>query len=334
MEERTDTIKRVNVIIVFDKDEKNVLMCKRMKDPYKGKYNLVGGKQNSNEYELVAAYRELEEETGITVEDIRLVELMSTFYSLIDTSLEVYVGILNKDVKLVEEVNPLEWMSVNEDFFDLDKFAGEGNIGHMLEQVKIFRDKLDLNYSFDEDEKGIIYLELGKNYYNLNTEEGFAKAFDYYNKSANCNNSQGMANLGYCYKYGRGTKVDEQQAFAWFNRSASLGNYEAMMKIADYHRFGEIVTLDPTKAFNLYLEIFENIDHEDMLYYYPEIFHRLGECYLYGLGTEEDKESAEYYLSQAVTLYSDHIEDNFYYEELLSEVSDLLNKCTSSFHIS
>lgn len=33
-----------NVIAVLDRDCKNVLMCKRKKNPYQGLYNLVGGK--------------------------------------------------------------------------------------------------------------------------------------------------------------------------------------------------------------------------------------------------------------------------------------------------
>ena len=65
-------MKKFNVVIVFDKDEKNILMCKREKEPYKGKYNLVGGKVEFGEDELSAAYRELEEESGIDKEKIKL----------------------------------------------------------------------------------------------------------------------------------------------------------------------------------------------------------------------------------------------------------------------
>ena len=55
--------------------------------------------------------------------------------------MEVYYGILNKDVELVEEVNKLEWVSLNDNFFDMSKYAGEGNIGHILEEIKIFMNK-------------------------------------------------------------------------------------------------------------------------------------------------------------------------------------------------
>jgi len=135
-------MKKLNVIIVYDKDEEKILMCKRTKEPYKGKFNLVGGKVEPGENELNAAYRELEEETGITNKDIVLTNLMNFEYKMSDMELEVYVGKLNKDVNLLEEVNKLYWINKNDNFFDINKFAGEGNIGHMLYQVEIYKNKL------------------------------------------------------------------------------------------------------------------------------------------------------------------------------------------------
>ncbi|MDE6471158.1 MAG: NUDIX hydrolase [Eubacterium sp.] len=125
-------MKKLNVIMVFNKEENKILMCKRSKEPYKGMFNLVGGKVEDNEDELQAAYRELWEETGITDKDIALTHIMNFQYMLSDIELEVYAGRLNNDVELVEEVNKLYWLDRNENFFDTEKFAGEGNIGHML----------------------------------------------------------------------------------------------------------------------------------------------------------------------------------------------------------
>ena len=125
----------MNVIVVFDKDKQNILMCKRVKEPYKGKYNFVGGKIESED-NLNEAYRELNEETGITNKDIDLKYFMNLQYITFNFELEVYYGILNKNVELVEEINKLEWVSLNNNFFDLEKYAGEGNIGHILEEIK------------------------------------------------------------------------------------------------------------------------------------------------------------------------------------------------------
>ena len=135
-------MKKLNVILVYNQTGDKVLMCKRAKEPYKGKFNLVGGHVEQNEDELHAAYRELQEETGITNNDITLTHIMDFQYAMSDMELEVYTGKLNKEVKLVEEVNELCWMDKNENFFNSEKFAGEGNIGHMLKQAEIYKDKL------------------------------------------------------------------------------------------------------------------------------------------------------------------------------------------------
>ncbi len=135
-------MKKLNVILVYNKDEDKILMCKREKEPYIGKFNLVGGKVEKNETKLHAAYRELQEETGITKNDIKLTNLMNFQYELSDMELEVYVGKLNKEVNLVEEINKLYWMSKEENFFDESKFAGEGNIAHMVKQAELYKDKL------------------------------------------------------------------------------------------------------------------------------------------------------------------------------------------------
>lgn len=67
---------------------------------------------------------------------------MNFQYKISDLELEVYAGKLSKDVKLVEEINKLCWVDKNENFFDIDKFAGEGNIGHMVQELEICKDKL------------------------------------------------------------------------------------------------------------------------------------------------------------------------------------------------
>ena len=117
-------MKKYNVIVVFDKNLEKALMCKRTKEPYQGMYNLVGGKIEKENDGLNEAYRELQEETNITNNDISLVHFMNIEYITFDKLIEVYYGILNKDVNLIEEVNKLEWVSINDNFFDMNKYAG------------------------------------------------------------------------------------------------------------------------------------------------------------------------------------------------------------------
>lgn len=124
--------------MVYNQDCTKLLFCKRMKDPYKGLYNLVGGKIEKDEDGFTAAYRELNEETGLNSSQIQLNHMMDFTYYNQDCYVEVYCTILRSEAVLIEEDHPLEWLDVNENFFDDNRFAGEGNIGHMVEQVKLY----------------------------------------------------------------------------------------------------------------------------------------------------------------------------------------------------
>lgn len=137
-----------NVLMIYNKEMDKLLMCKRLRNPYKGLSNLVGGKIEHGETGITAAYRELFEETGISSKDIVLHHLMDFKYYIQECYVEVYVGKLKYDIAVFGDENALYWSDLNEDFFDMSVFAGEGNIGHMIEQVKmaenqIFIDHLD-----------------------------------------------------------------------------------------------------------------------------------------------------------------------------------------------
>ncbi len=130
-------MKKMNVIVIFNKEKTHTLMCQRTKEPYIGMYNLVGGKIEKENDSLNEAYRELYEETNIKKDDVKLIHFMNLSYVKWEKELEVYYGILNKEVTLVEEVNKLKWVPINNNFFDMNKYAGEGNIGHIIEEIKI-----------------------------------------------------------------------------------------------------------------------------------------------------------------------------------------------------
>lgn len=126
-------MRHLNCSVVFNKQKDQVLFCKRAREPFKGLYNFVGGKVEPGERSFDAAYRELLEETGIGKDKIRLYRLMDLTYYEQDYVLEIYVGQLqNDDVQLREEVNPLEWLPLTEDFTDSDRFAGDQNIAHII----------------------------------------------------------------------------------------------------------------------------------------------------------------------------------------------------------
>ena len=126
-------MKLYNLIMILNPTKDKVLMCLRNKEPYKGLYNFIGGKIEKDEEYLTSAYRELFEETGIKRTDVSLKPFIDYTWHMLDMSMYVYIGKLNKEVKLVEEVHKLFWVDINEDFFNMNKYAGEGNIGHMVQ---------------------------------------------------------------------------------------------------------------------------------------------------------------------------------------------------------
>lgn len=139
-------MKRFNCIVVFNDDKTKLLFCKRTKEPFKGCYNFVGGKIEDGEDSMSAAYRELYEETGISSNEIRLFHFMDFTYYHQNFILELYVGKLAVRKELVEEVNPLEWLSLTEDFADPEKFAGDQNIAHIV--------NVALKYPLEEGKHG------------------------------------------------------------------------------------------------------------------------------------------------------------------------------------
>ena len=131
-------MRKLNLIVVFNTNLDKVLFCIRAKEPYKGLYNFVGGKVEENESNDNAAYRELFEETGIASKDIKLDHFMDLNYFKYENNIQVYYGILEKNVKLVEEKNKLEWLPINDELLNIKKFAGNYNIAHIIEQIKVY----------------------------------------------------------------------------------------------------------------------------------------------------------------------------------------------------
>ena len=126
----------MNIIAVIDHTGGKMLMCRRRKNPYMGMYNLVGGKIEPGEESAHAAYRELSEETGITDQEISLLHFCDFTYYTFEIRLEVWFGKLRAPFEVHGDENDLIWMNLREDFFDMKRFAGEGNIGHIVEELR------------------------------------------------------------------------------------------------------------------------------------------------------------------------------------------------------
>lgn len=131
-------MRKLNLIVVFNKNLEKVLFCIRAKEPYKGMYNFVGGKVEDGESNEEAAYRELFEETGISSKDIELDRFMDINYFKYENNIQVFYGILKCEVNLVEEKNKLEWVEINDELLNTEKFAGNYNIPHIIRQIKVY----------------------------------------------------------------------------------------------------------------------------------------------------------------------------------------------------
>ena len=139
MAEKEPTLPAFNCIMVFSPQKDKLLLCQRRKNPYKGLNNLVGGKIEPGEDGLAAAYRELWEETGLEQKDITLRHMMDfTYYIGGPCRVEIYVGRLQAEKPVQGEENELFWSDLDKNFFDSTVYAGEGNIGHMMELVHLY----------------------------------------------------------------------------------------------------------------------------------------------------------------------------------------------------
>lgn len=120
--------------IVFNKARTKVLMCYHEKQHA---YNFIGGKQEEGESENATSYRELQEETGITMNSIDLYfvrrESVTTGYGSV-WSMYITAGILKEDFEVVEEKNKLLWVDITEREFLLKAF-GYGNCFTFLNEA-------------------------------------------------------------------------------------------------------------------------------------------------------------------------------------------------------
>jgi 8-oxo-dGTP diphosphatase len=66
----------IGVGLIIRRDDGRVLMCRRLKAPEAGHWNIVGGKIDKMELAIDAARREAEEETGLKIGEIRFLCLV------------------------------------------------------------------------------------------------------------------------------------------------------------------------------------------------------------------------------------------------------------------
>ncbi len=132
-------MKKFVVIFLFTKDYKKVLMVKRNKPPYKNCWNGIGGKIEENETEIQATIRECYEETGIQLNNPKL--LVTCIYPETNkmnkgTNLSVLYDFIEEVPVKSNYEGMYEWKDIK---FALDfnnkNLAGLANISQFVKEI-------------------------------------------------------------------------------------------------------------------------------------------------------------------------------------------------------
>ena len=126
--------------LIFNKEQNKILLFNVEDRDY---YLLPGGRIEEKENSLEAIKRELKEELDWSIEDIHFLSLSEEFVGENHQINIIYLAKIEKEIDIDsfkgqegEWIN-FKWVNINDKFFDMEKYAGEGNIGHIIEEIKI-----------------------------------------------------------------------------------------------------------------------------------------------------------------------------------------------------
>ena len=146
---------------------------------------------------------------------------------------------------------------------------------------------------------GAAACNLGSLYYTGSIgEQSYKKAQEYYEIAADYGNEQAIENLGYCHYYGRNGEVNYQKAFEYFSKGAFINRGVSLYKIGDMYKNGYYVKKDEAEAFKIYnrcIDMIPNEDKEIVAEYNADVYVRYADCFLNGIGTEQDVMAALYW---------------------------------------
>ena len=151
----------------------------------------------------------------------------------------------------------------------------------------------------------------------------------YYRIAASMGNVQSLANLGYCYYYGRGCEKDLKLAFAYFKMAARFKNTDALYKLSTMYEHGKGVKKNDEIAEYYLMTAFHSLNElpEVARLDYPSVLFAMGKRFL-TIGEEEgDYEVAYTLLRGAQEGYEFQINQGcHYYEKMLAEVEEILQR--------
>jgi hypothetical protein len=122
----------------------------------------------------------------------------------------------------------------------------------------------------------------------------YAKAMEWFIKSANLGYSEAMNDIGYMYNNGQGVSTDHAKAMEWYTKAANLGSAVAMYNIGYMYMYGEGVSTDYAKAMEWYIKS-TNLG-------YSRAMNNIGVMYYNGMGVEKDISKAVEWWQKAAAL--------------------------------
>lgn len=153
--------------LAFIKKDNNILMINRVKQPWKGMWNGVGGKRNKSESAKDCILREIQEETGIFLNESKIIDkgvcTWNNDFTAIDSGLHLFLVNLDNDFNLSTPLKTdegiLEWKDFNW-INDKDNLGVCYNIPYFLENVCYAKERFHYRCTFD-----------GNNLVNVKVEE-------------------------------------------------------------------------------------------------------------------------------------------------------------------
>ena len=126
-------------------------------------------------------------------------------------------------------------------------------------------------------------------------DRDYAKALEFYTKSAELGYAKAQYQVGYMYRFGVGVKIDHKKAVEWYLKAANQGDARAQCHLGSEYKFGKVNGLgkdDYAEAVKWYSKAAEQGDA--LAQYF------LGQMYHEGKGVEKDlKKAVEWYKKAA-----------------------------------
>ena len=155
-----------------------------------------------------------------------------------------------------------------------------------------------------QDMRSYVWYRIGKMHcYGLGTEQDYAEAFRWFEKSAMEGNKFAQFSLANLYYYGNGTDQSYEQACHWYMAASNQGQPYAAYALAQMYANGEYVSKDKSEADRYYKQAlagFLKLEADDQAD--DNLLYKIGRMFKLGLGTAEDKEKALDYFKRSAAL--------------------------------